>query len=58
MIEDKEKRIGTITAELDPYKDGNDSPVRVAMHEALEALHHRADYYVSSSGDIFVKRIC
>lgn len=45
-----------IEAALEPYRDGNDNPVRVSTHEALEALHRKAEYYVNASGEMFLRR--
>ena len=56
-VEGREKYIETIKATLEPYKDGSDSPLRIAMHEALDALHRKAEYYVSASGDIYTRNI-
>lgn len=54
--DDRQKRIDKITIEVEPYKDGNDSPIRKALESSLEALHKKAKYYVDSKGSVFIKR--
>jgi len=55
--DDRERRIEKIAIEVEPYKDGNDSPIRVAMESSLEALHKKAEYYVDNTGSVYMKRI-
>lgn len=57
MIDDKIERRVKITSCAEPYKSGNDSPLRTAMESALEALHKKAEYFVDSNGNVYVKRI-
>lgn len=55
--EDREKRIEKIAIAVEPYKDGNDSPIRTALESSLEALHKKAEYYIDNTGNVFVKKI-
>ena len=55
--EDREKRIEKIAIAVEPYKDGNDSPIRTALESSLESLHKKAEYYIDNTGNVFVKKI-
>ena len=54
--EDRDNRKSQIESQIMPYRDGNDSPIRIAMKSAIEALHAKTEYFVDSSGNIYVKR--
>ena len=54
---DREAIIKEIATEIEPYKDGNDSPIRVAIEKSLRALHKKAEYYVDNTGNIYMKKI-
>lgn len=56
-IEGREKSIDKIATEIEPYKNGNDSPIRTAFENTLKALHKKAEYYIDSTGDVFMKMI-
>ena len=56
-VEDREKRIEKIAIEVEPYKDGNDSPIRTAMESSIDVLHKKAEYYIDSKGGVYLKRI-
>ena len=55
--EDRQKRIDKLAVEAEPYKDGNDSPIRTALESSLKALHKKAEYYVDSKGSVYMKRL-
>lgn len=55
--DDREKRIERIAIEVEPYKDGNDSPLKTATERSLEALHKKAEYYIDRKGSVYMKKI-
>lgn len=55
-LDGKEAFLEKLEIAVDPYKDGNASPVKVAMQGSLEALHKKAEYYIDSTGNMYTKR--
>ena len=50
------KNIDRLNELLKPYQDENDSPIRVALNEALDAIHRKAAYYLDSAGQVYMEK--
>ena len=54
--EDQQKCIDKISIEVEPYKDGNNSPIQTALERSLKALDRRAEYYIDSKSNVYMKK--
>lgn len=55
-VENREKLLEEIDTALMTYQDGNDSSIRIALHETLNALNQKVEYFIDDSGCIYVKK--
>lgn len=51
----KELQAEKIAAASEPYQQGNDAPIRVAMRDALDALQQKNDFFIDTSGNIYTR---
>ena len=52
----KDEYISSLEKAAAPYKNGEDAPIRVSMNSVLNALNKKAEYYLDSEGNVFVKK--
>ncbi len=49
------KSLDELNELLIPYQDENDSPVRIALNEALNAINQNKTYYLDQNGQVYVE---
>lgn len=55
-VDSRPKVLQEIDAALSPYGNGNDSPIRISLQRALEALNRKMELYLSADGEIYMKK--
>ena len=52
----KEIYLERIAGAADSYRQGNDSPVRLAMRDSLDALQRKNEFFVDEEGNVFTRK--
>ncbi|MBR4334023.1 MAG: hypothetical protein IKP72_15200 [Clostridia bacterium] len=51
----KQKEIAKLEKDLESYKDGKESPIRIFLKTALDEINKKAVYYIDKEGQIYLK---
>ena len=54
-IDSKNTLLDKITLISEPYRQGKDSPIRIAMRDSLNALQVKYDLYIDNSGNVYTR---
>ena len=56
-MEGKEIYLDGITKATEPYRTGRDTPIHTAMKNTLSSLNAESEFYFSSDGDMFIRKV-
>lgn len=54
-IDSKNTLLDKITIISEPYRQGKDSPIRIAMRDSLNALQVKYDLYIDNAGNVYTR---
>ncbi|MBQ8306659.1 MAG: hypothetical protein IJX90_10650 [Blautia sp.] len=55
--EGRKEYLNRILKLREPYDDGNDSPLRIALEQSLESIHNKAEFFISGSGEMYIRKV-
>ena len=55
-LDSKDEYIDKITLAAEPYRQGKDSPIRIAMRDTLNTLQQKNEFFIDNTGNVYTRK--